>query len=164
MLDVHNDVDVIQQRPAAFAGALAARGLVAGPAHLLLDLVDNGVDLPFVGSRGDDEAVGDDQLTGDVDDDDVSRFRPGAAARAYLRGNAKVEMPLTFVRVEPYLVPKKSLTGDGTERVDTRVMQAIYSLKTEGKPVYVGQQLDVFIDVSTPKSDNPVAPPESLTN
>ncbi len=80
MLDVHDDVDVIQQRPAAFAGALAAGGLVAGLAHLLLDLVDNGVDLPFVGRRGDDEAVGDDQLIGHVDDDDiVGKLRRGRA-------------------------------------------------------------------------------------
>ena len=68
--------------------------------------------------------------------------------------------PLTFVRIEPYVIPKKSLTGDNTERVDTRVMQVIYSLKPEGKPIYVGQQLDVFIDVSK-KTDKPVAPPES---
>jgi multidrug resistance efflux pump len=81
----------------------------------------------------------------DVDDDDVSRFRSGAAARAYLRGNARVEMPLTFVRVEPYLVPKKSLTGEGAERVDTRVLRVIYALPPGMKSIYVGQQLDVFI-------------------
>jgi multidrug resistance efflux pump len=81
----------------------------------------------------------------DIDDDDVSRFRPGAAARAYLRGNAKVELPLTFVRVEPYLVPKKSLTGEGAERVDTRVLRVIYALPAGAKGIYVGQQVDVFI-------------------
>jgi multidrug resistance efflux pump len=81
----------------------------------------------------------------DIDDDDVPRFRPTAAARAYLRGNADVEMPLTFVRVEPYLVPKKSLTGEGTERIDTRVLRVIYALSPETKGIYVGQQLDVFI-------------------
>ena len=71
VLDVHDDVDVVQQRPAAFAGALAASGLVAGLAHFLFDLVDDGVDLSFVGRRGDHEAVGDDELIGHVDDDDV---------------------------------------------------------------------------------------------
>jgi multidrug resistance efflux pump len=81
----------------------------------------------------------------DIDDDDVPRFRPTAAARAYLRGNAEVEMPLTFVRVEPYLVPKKSLTGEGTERIDTRVLRVIYALPPGMKRIYVGQQLDVFI-------------------
>jgi HlyD family secretion protein len=63
-----------------------------------------------------------------------------------LRGSANVEMPLTFVRVEPYLVPKKSLTGEGTERIDTRVLRVIYALGPETKGIYVGQQLDVFIE------------------
>jgi hypothetical protein len=45
------------------------------------------------------------------------------------------------------VIPKKSLTGDNTERVDTRVLQVIYELDTTGRPIYVGQQLDVFIDV-----------------
>jgi multidrug resistance efflux pump len=82
----------------------------------------------------------------DVDGDDVPRFRSGAAARAYVRGDARVEVPLTFVRVEPYLVPKKSLTGEGTERVDTRVLRVIYALPPRARGVYVGQQLDVFIE------------------
>ncbi|MGH7169023.1 MAG: HlyD family secretion protein [Gemmataceae bacterium] len=96
----------------------------------------------------------------DIDEHDIPRFQPGAPAKASLRGAPDKTYPLTFVRIEPYVIPKKSLTGDNTERVDTRVMQVIYSLKPEGKPIYVGQQLDVFIDVSA-KADKPVAPPES---
>lgn len=95
----------------------------------------------------------------DVDEHDIPRFEAGAAAVASLRGAPDKKYPLAFVRVEPYVIPKRSLTGDNTERVDTRVMQVIYALKLEGKPIYVGQQLDVFINVG-PK-DKPVAPPES---
>jgi HlyD family secretion protein len=85
----------------------------------------------------------------DISEHDIDRFSPGAPARAVTRGQARVEYPLRFVRVEPYVVPKKSLTGDNTERVDTRVLQVIYRLdKGEGR-VYVGQQLDVFLDVGT---------------
>jgi multidrug resistance efflux pump len=83
----------------------------------------------------------------DVDEHDIPRFRPGAPARASLRGTPDVTYPLKFVRVEPYVIPKKSLTGDNTERVDTRVLQVIYALDATDKPVYVGQQMDVFIDV-----------------
>ena len=68
--------------------------------------------------------------------------------RAVTRGQAHKEYPLRFVRVEPYVVPKKSLTGDNTERVDTRVLQVIYALEGAEGRVYVGQQLDVFLDVS----------------
>jgi multidrug resistance efflux pump len=97
----------------------------------------------------------------DIDEHDIPRFKPGAPAVASLRGAPDKKYPLTFVRVEPYVIPKKSLTGDNTERVDTRVLQVIYALQTEGKPIYVGQQLDVFIDVGAAETDMPVAPPES---
>jgi multidrug resistance efflux pump len=85
----------------------------------------------------------------DIDEHDIPRFRKGAPARASLRGEPQTKYPLTFVRVEPYVIPKKSLTGDNTERVDTRVLQVIYALDATDKPIYVGQQLDVFIDVGT---------------
>jgi hypothetical protein len=65
-----------------------------------------------------------------------------------LRGAASQEIPLRFVRVEPYVIPKKSLTGDNTERVDTRVLQVIYALEPTAQPVYVGQQVDVFIEAA----------------
>ena len=47
--------------------------------------------------------------------------------------------------MEPYVIPKRNLTGDSTERVDTRVLQVIFGLDA-GARVYAGQQLDVFID------------------
>jgi len=40
------------------------------------------------------------------------------------------------VRFEPYVVPKRSLTGDSTERVDTRVLQAIYSFDRGDLTIY----------------------------
>ena len=87
------------------------------------------------------------QVRVDVDEHDIPRFRKGAPARASLRGTPEITYPLQFVRVEPYVIPKKSLTGDNTERVDTRVLQVIYSLDVKDRPIYVGQQMDVFIDV-----------------
>jgi multidrug resistance efflux pump len=83
----------------------------------------------------------------DVDEHDIPRFKTGAPAKASVRGAPHERYPMTFQRVEPYVIPKKSLTGDNTERVDTRVLQVIYELNTTGRPIYVGQQLDVFIDV-----------------
>jgi hypothetical protein len=83
----------------------------------------------------------------DVDENDAWRFRKDAAAVAFVRGNRELKTDLKFERVEPYVIPKRSLTGDSTERVDTRVMQAVYSFDREKLPVYVGQQMDVFIEV-----------------
>jgi hypothetical protein len=69
------------------------------------------------------------------------------AAKAYIKGRRDVEMPLRFVRVEPFIVPKKSLTGESSEHVDTRVLQIIYRFdRPKGVGVYVGQQMDVFLD------------------
>jgi hypothetical protein len=83
----------------------------------------------------------------DVDEHEGWRVRPGAPAVGHLRGNAEVTTPLAFVRFEPFVVPKRSLTGDSTERVDTRVLQVIYRVEGE-VPLFVGQQLDVFIEAA----------------
>lgn len=82
----------------------------------------------------------------DIDENDAWRFSAGAKAIAYVRGNPKLHTELKFVRVEPYVVPKKSLTGDTTERVDTRVLQVLYGFPHEQLDVYVGQQMDVYIE------------------
>lgn len=83
----------------------------------------------------------------DVDEFDIPRFQPGAPAVAVPRGSLQQRYPLAFVRVEPFVVPKKSLTGETTERVDTRVLQVIYELDPAGlPPLFVGQQVEVYVD------------------
>ncbi len=82
----------------------------------------------------------------DVDENDAWRVKAGAPAVAFLRGNKDIKTPLKFVRFEPYVVPKRSLTGDSTERVDTRVLQVIYSFERGDLLIYVGQQMNVFIE------------------
>ena len=82
----------------------------------------------------------------DIDENDAWRIRPEAAAVATVRGNRDLKTNLTFVKIEPYVVPKRSLTGESTERVDTRVLQVLYSFDRGALPVYVGQQMDVFIE------------------
>lgn len=82
----------------------------------------------------------------DVEEHEAWRVRPEAKATAAVRGNTELKTPLTFVRFEPFVVPKKSLTGDSTERVDTRVLQVIYQVDDSNLPLFVGQQMDVFID------------------
>src|SRR6201982_1754072 len=89
----------------------------------------------------------------DVDEHDAWRVRGGALAAASPRGNGSIRIPLEFVRFEPYVIPKKSLTGDSTERVDTRVLQVIYRVKDQNASLYVGQQMDVYI--KTPDAVNP---------
>jgi multidrug efflux pump subunit AcrA (membrane-fusion protein) len=93
----------------------------------------------------------------DIDEHDIPRayrsFRSDVAAVASPRGDPSQRFPLRFVRVEPYVMPKKSLTGDNTERVDTRVLQVIYRVDRDEPGLFVGMQVDVFLDtdVTPPK-------------
>ena len=88
----------------------------------------------------------------DVDENDAWRVRPGSPALARLRGNSRISFPLEFVRFEPYVIPKQSLTGNVTERVDTRVLQVIYQFKDPKAAVFDGQQLDIFIQTKVGSS------------
>lgn len=86
------------------------------------------------------------QVRADVDEQNAVRVRTGEDATAYIKGDSVHGYPLKFVRIEPFVIPKQSLTGASTERVDTRVLQVIYELPIpEGTRLYVGQQVDVMI-------------------
>jgi len=104
------------------------------------------------------------QVRADVDEVNAPLVAPHAPGVASLKSMAGTTIPLTFVRIEPYVIPKKSLTGDNTERVDTRVLQIIYRFDRPPFPVYAGQQVDVFIERRTAAADRPrlssVAPAE----
>jgi multidrug efflux pump subunit AcrA (membrane-fusion protein) len=82
----------------------------------------------------------------DIDEQDLPRFAPGVPGRGFVRGDAQRALPMTFVRVEPYAEPKRSLTGAGNERIDTRVLQVIYAIDSPSASLFVGQQIDVFLD------------------
>jgi len=106
----------------------------------------------FVGAPASEELIvlgdtGNRNVRVDIDENDIPRFRPSATAVAYARGSTDRKYHLRFVRVQPYVVPKRSLSGGNTERVDTRVLQVIYALAEDDRSVFVGQQMDVFIQV-----------------
>jgi len=88
----------------------------------------------------------------DVDENDAWRFNHTKPAVIYLRGNIQFHTDLKFEYIEPYVIPKQSLTGDSTERVDTRVLQVVYSFDPKKMPVYLGQETDVYIQA------DPVSP------
>lgn len=90
----------------------------------------------------------------DIDENDLPRFRPGMPGIALIRGDSLHPLELEFVRVEPFIEPKRSLTGRGDERIDTRVLQAIYALKPTTRTVFVGQQVDVFLDATESQSSS----------
>ena len=105
------------------------------------------------------------QVRADIDEVNAPLVMPQAGGSASVRSLADRKIPLTFVRIEPYVIPKRSLTGENTERFNTRVLQVIYRFERPSFPVYAGQQVDVFIErrsSSTPGGTppSPVVPME----
>lgn len=80
----------------------------------------------------------------DIDENEVSRVALGQPAVISPRGAAEMHVKATFVRAEPQVVPKRSLTNSAAERVDVRVLQLIYALPPS-EAFRVGQQIDAFI-------------------
>lgn len=92
------------------------------------------------------------QIRADIDEQNAASFNPKSKAVAFPRNNTELAIPLKFSYIEPYVIPKKSLTGSSQERVDTRVLQVIYTFeRPKDFPIYVGQQVDVFIDAAPGK-------------
>ncbi|MEO6184213.1 MAG: efflux RND transporter periplasmic adaptor subunit [Verrucomicrobiota bacterium] len=94
------------------------------------------------------------QIRADVDEQNASLVQPNQPAVAFLKGDTKSPIPLRFIRIEPFVIPKRSLTGDSAERVDTRVLQIVFELNRPQTPLYVGQQVDVFIQRNATVSDD----------
>lgn len=80
----------------------------------------------------------------DIDENEVARVALGEPAVISPRGAAELHVNATFVRAEPQVVPKRSLTNSAAERVDVRVLQLIYALPPSDA-FRVGQQIDAFI-------------------
>lgn len=87
------------------------------------------------------------QIRADVDEQNAVHIVEGASGVASPKNCPDVVIPLQFVRVEPYMIPKKSLTGSSVEKVDTRVLQVIYTFQPpKNSSLYIGQQVDVYIE------------------
>lgn len=87
------------------------------------------------------------QVRVDVDEQNALRIRNNQKATAYIKGDREHAIDLKLEYIEPFVVPKTSLTGASTERVDTRVLQVIFSFTPPKHfTVYVGQQIDAFIE------------------
>lgn len=81
----------------------------------------------------------------DIDEADLARLGTMPRAVVSPRGNKDARTEALLVRVEPLVIPKRSLTNSLNERVDTRVMQAVFALPREVGGFHVGQQVDAFI-------------------
>lgn len=81
----------------------------------------------------------------EIDEENAGRIKPDAPAKATKRGDTEKSIDLQFVRFEPFIRPKQNLAVSG-QRVDTRVLQVIYAFDKKDSQIFVGEQMDVFIE------------------
>lgn len=91
----------------------------------------------------------------DIDEEQAPRVALGQPAIVSQRGAADRQVKANFVRAEPQVVPKRSLTNSAAERVDVRVLQLIYELPESEGLFRVGQQIDAFIPARKGSEERP---------
>ena len=87
-----------------------------------------------------------------INEFDSTKLDKTAKAVASVRGDANKKIELKYKYTIPFIVPKRNLTGSSTEQTDTRVLQVVYEIQNKANfPLYVGEMLDVFIEISKDK-------------
>jgi len=84
-----------------------------------------------------------------VDEILISRLPPPdhIQAEMAIRGT-DVRVPLTFVRVQPYVSPKIELSNERQEKVDLRVLPVVFRFEPpKDVGVYPGELVDIYIGV-----------------
>ena len=87
----------------------------------------------------------------DIDEFDLSQLHQHPVAIISPKGNEKVKLHGRFIRLQPFIKPKRTLSGNPQELVDTRVAQLIFRIEEKKPPVFSGQQVDAYIE-SDPKA------------
>ena len=89
----------------------------------------------------------------EIDEENAAGIDPNATATGFRRGDTTNGIGLSFVRFEPFVKAKQNLAVAG-QRVDTRVLQILYSIDDpKQNPTFVGQQMDVFIERPQPAAE-----------
>ena len=91
----------------------------------------------------------------DIDELDSWRFDRAGKAVATIRGGSRTQVSLRFVRIVPDVQPKKTLTGENAERIDTRVMQVIYAVENPPAFLQPGMLVDVAVAAKPAASTQP---------
>jgi HlyD family secretion protein len=84
----------------------------------------------------------------EIDETDAQRLQYQKRAQGALRSAGDKKVDLNFVRYEYLIKPKATLVNDGSEKVDTRVLEVIYTFDNKALNAFSGQQMDVFIELS----------------
>ncbi len=87
------------------------------------------------------------QLRCYVDEILIPRLPPVSRIKAQMavRGT-DIRIPLSFIRIQPFVSPKIQLTDEKQERVDVRVLPVIFSFpRPRNVQVFAGELVDVYI-------------------
>lgn len=82
----------------------------------------------------------------EIDETDINRVDQDARALGILRGNTHTKIPLKFVKYSPYITPKTNLSNHVSEKIDSRVIELLYSFDNSRVNAFPGQRMDVFIE------------------
>jgi len=75
-------------------------------------------------------------------------------ATMHIRGT-DIDIPLEYVRVQPYVSPKIELSNQRAERVDVRVLPVIFRFeRPKNISIYPGQLVDVYISAAELRTNN----------
>ena len=91
--------------------------------------------------------IGELNLRVGIDQFNGKRFQPDCPAVAFKQGDITMEFPLKFLHVEPLMVPKKYLTNELHEKVDTQIFEILYHIEKNNSQLFIGEQMDVYIYV-----------------
>ncbi len=148
------------QKAAESSAALLAKYTIRAPADGVVMAVNSGVG-SYVSSQGAYDSYTQGygplivmgllqsslQVRAYVDEILVHELPPAdkIQAQMFVRGT-NVQLPLTFVRIQPYVSPKIELSDARMERVDLRVLPIVFRFeKPKDLNLYPGQLVDVYV-------------------
>ena len=82
-----------------------------------------------------------------IDQFNEQGFHPNGPAVAFKQGDSTMEFPLKFLHLEPVMVPKKYLTNELHEKVDTQIFEILYRIEKNTSRLFIGEQMNVYIYV-----------------
>jgi len=82
-----------------------------------------------------------------IDQFNELKFHPNCPAVAFKQGDTTTEFSLKFVYIEPIMIPKKYLTNELHEKVDTQIFEILYRIEKNNSHLFIGEQMDVYIYV-----------------
>lgn len=80
-----------------------------------------------------------------IDESDIHKLQHNPKAIGILHSMTDHEIPLKFIKIEPYVLPKQNLNNNSAEKIDTRVLEILFSFDNLNVNAIPGQKMDVFI-------------------